>query len=174
MQCVTSEGLVQACSFSFSDLFLAKLQFYKRFYIYLSHNMFRSLASCSRGGFRRTCGMFNSENTKELYHCIDMMPFWFAVSDRKTKDFYPFDKLKRFIAAETLPWWHIWEVLQSHWQQKCYCQFWEDCTGPKSYSHYFGLASWKNPFFGYSNVNQQSKCWEKLLNFWSPNIGHRV
>ena len=42
---------IQACSFSFSDLFLEKLQFYKRFYIYLFHNMFRGLASCftSRG-----------------------------------------------------------------------------------------------------------------------------
>ena len=42
---------IQACSFSFSDLFLEKLQFYKRFYIYLFYNMFRGLASCftSRG-----------------------------------------------------------------------------------------------------------------------------
>ena len=34
----------------------------------------------------------------------------------------------------------------------------EKTAQAKSYSHYFGLASWKNPFFGYSNVNQQSKC----------------
>ena len=37
---VQKEYFIQACSFNFSDLFLAKLQFDKRFYVYLSHNMF--------------------------------------------------------------------------------------------------------------------------------------
>ena len=46
---------IQACSFSFSDLFQAKWQFDKRFYIYfLTTHMFRRLAPCSRGGFDKT------------------------------------------------------------------------------------------------------------------------
>ena len=36
----------QACSFSFSDIFLAKL-----LHLFFSHNMFQRLASCSCGGF---------------------------------------------------------------------------------------------------------------------------
>ena len=51
--CTDADSL-QACSFIFSDLYLAKLQFYKRFYIYFRHNMFRRLAPCSRGGFGMT------------------------------------------------------------------------------------------------------------------------
>ena len=46
---------IQACSFSFSDLFQAKWPLDKRFYIYfLTTHMFRRLAPCSRGGFDKT------------------------------------------------------------------------------------------------------------------------
>ena len=55
---------LQLCSFNFSDLLQEILQI-GRFYIYLSHHMFRGLASCSRGGLRKTDKTF--QQRKNLF-----------------------------------------------------------------------------------------------------------
>ena len=62
--------------FSFSDLFWAKFQFYKRFYIYFLHNMFGRLAPCPRGGLQQTKDEESESGNKILVNNLVFLSFF--------------------------------------------------------------------------------------------------